>query len=56
MKIKSNAENKNTKTHDLAIGDYVLVEQDKMNKWTAPYESTAYIVHEIRGSSFGHRE
>ena len=51
MKIKSNAENKNTKTHDLIFGDYVLVEQDKVNKWTVSYESTVYMVHKIRGST-----
>ena len=51
MKIKNNAENNNTKRHDLVVGDYVLVEQDKVNKWTAPYESAAYIVHKIRGST-----
>ena len=45
MKIKTYAENKTTNTHGLFVGDYVLVEQDKMNKWTAPFESTAYIVY-----------
>ena len=51
MKIKRNAENKNTKKHEFAVGDYVLVQQDKVNKWTAPYESTYYIIHKIKGST-----
>ncbi|MEW8544356.1 MAG: hypothetical protein AB2693_12550 [Candidatus Thiodiazotropha sp.] len=51
MKIKENAENKNTKSHSFAVGDFVLVKQDKTNKWTPPYEPIPYIVYKVRGSS-----
>ena len=51
MKIKNNAENKYTRFHNLAIWDYVLLEQNKVNKWTPPYEPTYYIVHKISGST-----
>ena len=32
MKIKHNTENKNTRFHNLTIGDYVLLKQNKVNK------------------------
>ena len=51
MKIKHNAENKNTRFHNLTIGDYVLLKQNKVNKWTTPYEATYYTVYKIRGST-----
>ena len=51
QKIKDNAENKNTRRHRLAIGDHVLLEQKKVNKWTSPYEYKPYIVFKIKGSS-----
>ena len=38
MKIKNCAENKNTGVHTFTIGDYVLLEQKKRNKWITPYE------------------
>ncbi|MCG8034086.1 MAG: hypothetical protein JAZ03_18215, partial [Candidatus Thiodiazotropha taylori] len=51
MRVKSNAENKFTKPHKLMIGDYVLLKQKKVNKWTTPYEPVRYIVLNIKGSS-----
>lgn len=51
MKIKNYAENKNTRVHTFTIGDYVLLEQKKINKWTTPYEPEIYIVYNIKGSS-----
>ena len=51
MKIKHNAENKNTRFHNLTIGDYVLLKQNKVNKWTTPCEATYYTVYKIRGST-----
>ena len=51
MKIKSNAENRNTKSHNLSVGDYVLFQQTKINKWTPPYEPIHYRVYKIKGAS-----
>ena len=51
MEIKSNAEYRNTKSHNLTIGDYVLFQQTKINKWTPPYNPKHYIVYKIRGST-----
>ena len=51
MKIKSNAENRTTKSHNLTIGDYVLFQQTKINKWTPLYDTKHYIVYKIRGST-----
>ena len=51
MKIKNYVENKNTRVHTFTIGDYVLLEQKKINKWTNPYEPEIYIVYNIKGSS-----
>ena len=46
MKIKGNAENKN-----LTIGDHVLLEQNKRNKWTTPYEPIRYVIYKVKGAS-----
>ena len=51
MKIKNYAENKNTRVHTFTIGDNVLLEQKKINKWTTSYELEIYIVYNIKGSS-----
>ena len=51
MKIKNYAENKNTGVHTFIIGDYVLLEQKKINKWMNPYEPEIYIVYNRKGSS-----
>ena len=49
-KIKESRENRNTKHHGLVLGDYVLIEQTKKNKWTLPYEPNFYVVTKIEGS------
>ena len=51
MKIKNYAENKNTGVHTFTIGDYVLLEQKKINKWMNPYEPEIYILYNRKGSS-----
>ena len=51
MKIKGNAENKNSKSHNLTIGDHVLLEQNKRNKWTTPYEPIRYVIYKVKGAS-----
>ena len=51
MKIKSKAENRNSKSHNLTIGIFVLFQQTKIDKWTPPYESKHYIVYKIRGAT-----
>ena len=50
-KIKRNAQNRNTRPKGLSTGDKVLLKQNKANKWTPPYETHAYIVYKIKGSS-----
>ena len=51
MKIKGNAENKNSKSHNLTIGGHVLLEQNKRNKWTTPYELICYVIYKVKGAS-----
>ena len=51
QKIKNNAETQNTKSHIFAVGDRVLLQQKKVNKWTTPYEPVCHIVYKVRGSS-----
>ena len=51
MTIKRNAEKQNTRPHRLSVGDYVLLKQNKVNKWTRPYEAHFYIVFKIKGST-----
>ena len=48
--MEQNRESKNTGQGRLLLGDYVLVKQEKRNKWSMPYEPVFYIVHEINGS------
>ena len=48
-RMKAQATNRNTKEHSFIIGDYVLVRQQKQNKWTPPYETTLYNITEISG-------
>ncbi|CAC5361328.1 unnamed protein product [Mytilus coruscus] len=50
-KIKKYAENRNTQEHAFQIGDYVLLEQTKRDKWTTAYEPAFYIVYRINGSA-----
>jgi hypothetical protein len=46
-KIKHKAENRNTRKHDFNIGDYVLLEQNKRDKWSTAYEPAFYVLFEI---------
>ncbi|CAC5366910.1 unnamed protein product [Mytilus coruscus] len=41
----------NTQEHAFQIGDYVLLEQTKRDKWTTAYEPAFYIVYKINGSA-----
>ena len=50
-KVKQNAENKNTKEHTFDVGDHVLLEQPKKNKWSTEYEPDIYIIYKIKGST-----
>ncbi|CAG2246282.1 unnamed protein product [Mytilus edulis] len=54
-KIKHQAENRNTRKHNLKIGDYVLLEQNKRDKWTTAYEPAFYVVFVVNGSTIGAR-
>ena len=49
-KMKTQRENKRTKEKRLLLGDYVLVEQEKKNKWSTVYEPIFYTVYDIQGS------
>ena len=49
-KMKTQRENSRTKEKKLLLGDYVLVKQERKNKWSTPYEPTFYIACEIQGS------
>ena len=50
QKMKQNREGKNTGQGRLLLGDYVLVKQEKRNKWSMPYEPEFYTVDKINGS------
>jgi hypothetical protein len=54
-KIKHKAENRNTRKHDFKIGDYVLLEQNKRDKWSTVYEPAFYNIFVINGSTVGAR-
>ena len=54
-KIKHKAENRNTRKHDFKIGDYVLLEQNKRDKWSTAYEPAFYNIFVINGSTVGVR-
>ncbi len=45
----------NTKEHDFSIGEYVLLKQQKRNKWSTAYEPAFYIIYKINGSSISAR-
>ena len=49
-KMRTQRENSCTKEKTLLLGDYVLVKQERKNKWSAPYEPIFYIVCDIQGS------
>jgi transposase InsO family protein len=50
-KMRDNAQNRNTKEHNLTIGDHVLLKQSKKNKWSTAYEPWFYIITRVDGSS-----
>ena len=54
-KLKEQAENRNTKPHSFIVGYYVLLKQQKKNKWSTAYEPAFYIIYRIAGSSIGAR-
>lgn len=54
-RVKQNAENRNTKKHNFKVGDQVLLEQAKRNKWSSFYEPDIYIVYRINGSTISAR-
>lgn len=50
-KLKRQADdNRYVKKHQFIIGDYVLVRQEKKNKWSTAYEPSFYIVIAVNGS------
>ena len=55
LKVKSNAENRNTRPHNITLGDYVLLKQMKKNKYSTAFEPAFYIVYRIDGSSIAAR-
>jgi hypothetical protein len=54
-KIKHKAENRNTRKHDFKIEDYVLLEQNKRDKWSTACEPAFYNIFVINGSTVGAR-
>ena len=50
QKMKENREGRNTGQGRLLLVDYVLVKQEKRNKWSMPYEPEFYTVDKINGS------
>ena len=50
-KTKHKAENRNTRKHDFKIGDYILLEQNKRDKWSTVYEPAFYNIFAINGRS-----
>ena len=50
QKMKDNREGRNTGQGRLLLVDYVLVKQEKRNKWSMPYELEFYTVDKINGS------
>lgn len=45
----------NVKSHNFVVGDYVLIKQNKRNKWSTAYEPAFYIIYRIDGSSIAAR-
>lgn len=41
----------NTREHNFILGDYVLLKQKKVNKWSTTYESIFYTIIRISGST-----
>ncbi len=50
-KITAQTVNRNTKEHQIEVGDYLLLQQTKTNKWTTAYEPLLYTATRIDGSS-----
>ena len=46
-KEKMRREGANIKEHNFILGDYVLLKQRKLNKWSTPYEPVFYTVIKI---------
>ena len=55
MKVKSNAENRNTRPYNVTLGDCVLLKQMKNNKYSTAFEPAFYNVYKIDGSSIAAR-
>ena len=53
--MKSNAENGNTRPHNIMLGAYVLLKQMKKNKYSTAFEVAFYIVYKIDESSIATR-
>ena len=49
-KMKTSKENKMYQKNNLILGDYVLVKQQKRNKWSTEFEPVFYTVISIEGS------
>ena len=56
MRIKSNAENRNTKSHNLTVGDYVIFQQPKINKWTHHINQNIIEFVKLRAKQFGQED
>lgn len=55
-KLKKQADNNRyVRKHQFAVGDYVLVQQDKINKWSTAYEPAFYVITEINGAQIRSR-
>ena len=54
-KVKSSAQNKNTRPRNINLGDHILLKQMKKNKYSAAFEQAFYIVYRINGSSIAAR-
>ena len=50
-KEKMRRSGKNIREHDFIMGDYVLLKQKKVNKWSTAYEPIFYTVIRISGST-----
>ncbi|KAJ8045060.1 hypothetical protein HOLleu_07986 [Holothuria leucospilota] len=56
FKQKSNEKrHRNVKEHTFVVGDYVLLRQQKRNKWSTAYEPAFYVIYRIDGSSISAR-
>lgn len=51
LRNKKNHENRLTKETSFIVGDYVLLKQRKINKWSTAFEPTFYLVTMVEGST-----